>query len=208
MTQNEKILAELKRLYPDARPELNFTNPYETLIATILSAQCTDKRVNVVTERLFKVYKSPADLAKLQPEELEPHIKECGIYRNKAKNIVATCRVICDEYGGEVPGDWDELVKLPGVGRKTANVVWSNAFGGDAIAVDTHVFRVSNRLGLADASNVEKTELQLQQAIPKAEWSTAHHWLIFHGRRVCTARAPKCDTCTLKELCKHQQPQK
>lgn len=208
MTQNEKILAELKRLYPDARPELNFTNPYETLIATILSAQCTDKRVNVVTERLFKVYKSPADLAALQPEELEPHIKECGIYRNKAKNIVATCRVICEQYGGEVPGDWDELVKLPGVGRKTANVVWSNAFGGDAIAVDTHVFRVSNRLGLADAGNVEKTEMQLQQVIPKAEWSTAHHWLIFHGRRVCTARAPKCDTCTLKELCKHQQPQK
>ena len=113
--------------------------------------------------------------------------------------------MICEQYGGEVPGNWDALVKLPGVGRKTANVVWANAFGGDAIAVDTHVFRVSNRLGLADANNVEKTELQLQQAIPKSDWSKAHHWLIFHGRRVCSARAPKCEQCTLKDLCKDYQ---
>ena len=125
--------------------------------------------------------------------------------RHVAKNIVAACKVICEQYGGEVPGNWDALVKLPGVGRKTANVVWANAFGGDAIAVDTHVFRVSNRLGLADANNVEKTELQLQQAIPKSDWSKAHHWLIFHGRRVCSARAPKCDQCTLKDLCKDYQ---
>ena len=125
--------------------------------------------------------------------------------RYAAKNIVAACKVICEQYGGEVPGNWDALVKLPGVGRKTANVVWANAFGGDAIAVDTHVFRVSNRLGLADANNVEKTELQLQQAIPKSDWSKAHHWLIFHGRRVCSARAPKCEQCTLKDLCKDYQ---
>ena len=205
MTQNQKILAELQRLYPDARPELHFTNPFETLVATMLSAQCTDKRVNVVTEKLFKLYTCPADIARLTPEELEPHIRECGLYHYKAKNIVAACKVICEQYGGEVPGNWDALVKLPGVGRKTANVVWANAFGGDAIAVDTHVFRVSNRLGLADANNVEKTELQLQQAIPKSDWSKAHHWLIFHGRRVCSARAPKCEQCTLKDLCKDYQ---
>jgi endonuclease-3 len=207
MSNNEQILEELRRLYPDAGPELHFTNPFETLIATMLSAQCTDKRVNVVTERLFKTYTCPADLAALTPEELEPQIRECGLYHNKAKNIVAACKVICEQYGGEVPADWEALTKLPGVGRKTANVVWANAFGGDAIAVDTHVFRVSNRLGLADAKNVEKTELQLQQAIPKPVWSTAHHWLIFHGRRVCSARAPKCGECTLAPLCKYHQSQ-
>lgn len=205
---NQQILAELRRLYPDAGPELHFTNPYETLIATMLSAQCTDKRVNLVTEKLFKRYTCPADLASLTPEELEPHIRECGLYHTKAKNIVAACKIICEQYGGEVPGDWNALVKLPGVGRKTANVVWANAFGGDAIAVDTHVFRVSNRLGLADAGDVDKTEQQLQQAIPRKDWSTAHHWLIFHGRRVCSARAPKCDSCTLRDLCKYHNQQK
>jgi len=208
MSNNEKILAELRRLYPDAGPELNFTNPFETLIATMLSAQCTDKRVNMVTEKLFKRFTSCADMAAITPEELEPHIKECGLYHNKAKNIVAACKVICEQHGGEVPGDWNELVKLPGVGRKTANVVWANAFGGDAIAVDTHVFRVSNRLGLADAKDVEKTVQQLQEAIPKNDWSLAHHWIIFHGRRVCSARAPKCETCTLQAFCKHYQSAK
>ena len=208
MSNNEKILAELRRLYPDAGPELNFTNPFETLIATMLSAQCTDKRVNMVTEKLFKRFTSCADMAAITPEELEPDIKERGLYHNKAKNIVAACKVICEQHGGEVPGDWNELVKLPGVGRKTANVVWANAFGGDAIAVDTHVFRVSNRLGLADAKDVEKTEQQLQEAIPKNDWSLAHHWIIFHGRRVCSARAPKCETCTLQAFCKHYQSAK
>ena len=208
MSNNEKILAELRRLYPDAGPELNFTNPFETLIATMLSAQCTDKRVNMVTEKLFKRFTSCADMAAITPEELEPHIKECGLYHNKAKNIVAACKVICEQHSGEVPGDWNELVKLPGVGRKTANVVWANAFGGDAIAVDTHVFRVSNRLGLADAKDVEKTEQQLQKAIPQSDWSLAHHWIIFHGRRVCSARAPKCETCTLQAFCKYYQSAK
>ncbi len=207
MSNNEKILDELCRLYPDAGPELHFSNPFETLIATMLSAQCTDKRVNVVTERLFKRYTCPADLAAITPEELEPHIRECGLYHNKAKNIVAACKVICEQHAGEVPPDWEALTKLPGVGRKTANVVWANAFGGDALAVDTHVFRVSNRLGLADAKNVEKTEAQLQQAIPKSVWSKAHHWLIFHGRRVCSARSPKCEECTLADFCKYHQGQ-
>ena len=201
--RNAEILAELRRLYPDAGPELHFTNPFETLVATMLSAQCTDKRVNLVTQKLFARYKCPKDLAAITPEELEPQIRECGLYHNKAKNIVAACRMICEMFGGEVPGDWDALNSLPGVGRKTANVVYANAFHGDAIAVDTHVFRVSNRLGLAHAKDVEKTEAQLMQAIPKAEWSRAHHYLIFHGRRVCSARAPKCAQCTLRSLCEY-----
>ena len=207
MTTNEKILLELETLYPEAGPELVFSNPFETLIATILSAQCTDKRVNLVTHDLFKRYTCAADLARLTPEELEPIIRTCGLYHNKARNIIAACKKIVDEHGGEVPGNWDALCALPGVGRKTANVVWANAFGGDAIAVDTHVFRVSNRLGLADATTVEKTEIQLQQVIPQKLWSRAHHWLIYHGRRVCAARQPKCAECTLNTLCKYRTAQ-
>ncbi len=203
MTRNQQILAELERLYPNAGPELHFTNPFETLIATMLSAQCTDKQVNKVTEKLFARFQTPAQLAALTPEELEPWIKGCGVYHNKAKNIVNCCRILCERYGGEVPADWEALQTLPGVGRKTANVVYANAFGGDCIAVDTHVFRVSNRLGLANAKNVLKTELQLQEAIPKSDWSKAHHWIIYHGRRVCHARNPKCAACTLRPLCAH-----
>lgn len=203
MTRNQQILAELERLYPNAGPELHFTNPFETLIATMLSAQCTDKQVNKVTEKLFARFQTPAQLAALTPEELEPWIKGCGVYHNKAKNIINCCRILCERYGGEVPADWEALQTLPGVGRKTANVVYANAFGGDCIAVDTHVFRVSNRLGLANAKNVLKTELQLQEAIPKSDWSKAHHWLIYHGRRVCHARNPKCAACTLRPLCAH-----
>lgn len=205
MTRNQQILAELERLYPNAGPELHFTNPFETLIATMLSAQCTDKQVNKVTEKLFARFQTPAQLAALTPEELEPWIKGCGVYHNKAKNIVNCCRILCERYGGEVPADWEALQTLPGVGRKTANVVYANAFGGDCIAVDTHVFRVSNRLGLANAKNVLKTELQLQEAIPKSDWSKAHHWIIYHGRRVCHARNPKCAACTLRPLCAHPQ---
>jgi len=201
--RNEQILAELARLYPNAGPELHFTNPFETLIATMLSAQCTDKQVNKVTAPLFARFRCPADLAALEPEELEPWIHGCGVFRIKAKNIVACCRILCEKYGGEVPNDWEALQTLPGVGRKTANVVYANAFGGDCIAVDTHVFRVSNRLGLADAKDVLKTELQLQQNIPKQDWSKAHHWIIYHGRRVCHARNPKCAACTLRALCAH-----
>ena len=203
MTRNQQILAELERLYPNAGPELHFTNPFETLIATMLSAQCTDKQVNKVTEKLFARFQTPAQLAALTPEELEPWIKGCGVYHNKAKNIVNCCRILCERYGGEVPADWEALQTLPGVGRKTANVVYANAFGGDCIAVDTHVFRVSNRLGLANAKNVLKTELQLQEAIPKSDWSKAHHWLIYHGRRVCHSHNPKCAACTLRDLCAH-----
>ena len=165
--RNRRILAILEQTYPDAKPQLRFSNPFEMLIATILSAQCTDKQVNKVTEKLFRQFPTPADIAKLTPEQLEPHIKSCGVYRNKAKNIVATCQALVAQYGGVVPDDRDELQKLPGVGRKTANVVVANAFGQDAIAVDTHVFRVSNRLGLACAKDVWHTEQQLMANIPQ-----------------------------------------
>lgn len=196
------ILQELARLYPDPRPELHFTNPYETLVATILSAQCTDKQVNKVTPAVFAAFPDAAAMAATTPEVLYPMVKSCG-FKTKAENIVNTCRELVARHGGQVPGTMEELTKLPGVGRKTANVVLANAFGVPAIAVDTHVFRVSNRLGLAMAKTVEETERQLQKAIPKKDWRDAHHWLIFHGRRVCHAQRPECEGCTLKGMCRY-----
>ncbi len=196
------ILAELSRLYPQPRPELNFTNPYETLVATILSAQCTDKQVNRVTPAVFAAYPDAFAMAAATPEELFPMVKSCG-FKSKATNIVMACRELVAGHGGQVPSTMEELTKLPGVGRKTANVVMANAFNIPAIAVDTHVFRVSNRLGLATAKTVEETEKQLQKAIPKADWRDAHHWLIFHGRRVCHAQRPDCESCTLNSLCRY-----
>ncbi len=198
---NDKILAELKRLYPDARPALKYATPYELLVAVILSAQCTDERVNKVTAVLFKQHNTPQDMLKLSAEELEKIIFSCGFYRAKAAHILSASKDICEKFGGEVPRDFDALKTLAGVGQKTANVVWSVAFGGDAIAVDTHVFRVSNRLGLAHAATPEKTEEQLKEVIPKSDWSKAHHWLIYHGRQVCHSRKPNCEDCTLKCLC-------
>lgn len=194
------ILAELERLYPDAGPELTFHNPYETLVAVMLSAQCTDKQVNKVTPALFERYPTVADMAAASVEDVYPMVKSCG-FKSKASNIVQTCRLILQNHGGEVPSTMEALTALPGVGQKTANVVLANAFGVPTIAVDTHVFRVSNRLGLAQAKNVEETERQLQKAIPKKNWVAAHHWLIFHGRRVCHARNPACESCTLRPLC-------
>lgn len=205
--KNEAILQELARLYPEAKAALHFQNPYQMLVATVLSAQCTDVKVNKVTPALFAAYPDPAHLAAAEPAQIETYIQSCGIYHNKAKSLVAAARAIVSQYGGEVPNDFEALQRLPGVGRKTANVVMANAFGADAIAVDTHVFRVSNRLGLAHAGDVLKTELELQQAIPKALWSTAHHWLIYHGRQVCAARKPACERCTLRELCDFAQAQ-
>lgn len=196
-----EILAGLEALYPGAGPELNFTNPYETLVATILSAQCTDKRVNMVTPAVFHDFPSPEAMAATTPEILYPYVKSCG-FKTKAQNIVMACRLICEKHGGEVPHTMEELTALPGVGRKTANVVLANAFHVPAIAVDTHVFRVSNRLGLVSAKTVEETEKQLMRAIPKQKWSDAHHYLIYHGRRVCHARKPDCENCALKALCK------
>jgi len=202
-TNHERILAELERLYPDAKPALDFHNPYQLLVAVILSAQCTDVKVNMVTPALFAAYPDAHALAKAEPQDVEPYIKTCGIYRNKARNLVMTARALTELYDGEVPADHEKLTQLPGVGRKTANVVMSCAFGADAIAVDTHVFRVSNRLGLADAGDVLKTEQQLMENIPKNKWSLAHHWIIFHGRRVCDARKPACSTCTLAAWCEY-----
>lgn len=197
----DKIIEELEKYYYDARPGLNFSNPFELLVATILSAQCTDKQVNKVTPNLFKKYRDAHGFANADEKELGKDIYICGFYKNKSKNIINASRMIIEQYDGEVPSNIEDLQKLPGVGRKTANVVASNAFGVDAIAVDTHVFRVSNRLGLADAKNVEDTERQLMENIPKKKWSRAHHWIIHHGRQICTARNPKCSECFLKEYC-------
>lgn len=203
---NERILAELARLYPQAKPELNFSNPYETLVATMLSAQCTDKQVNKVTAKLFPLYPDAFAMAKLSAEELLPHIASCG-FKSKAVNITAACRILAEQYGGNVPSTMEELTALPGVGRKTANVVLANAFGIPTLAVDTHVFRVSNRLGLAHAKDVLETEKQLMEAIPRENWIEAHHWLIYHGRRVCHARGPACASCTLAPWCAfHNRP--
>ncbi|MDE7084366.1 MAG: endonuclease III [Clostridia bacterium] len=202
MQTNDEILKELARLYPDARPALRYSTPYELLVAVILSAQCTDERVNKVTAELFKNHNSPATMLELTQDELEKYIFSCGFYRNKAAHILSASRDIVEKYGGEVPNDFNELKSLAGVGQKTANVVRSVAFGGDAIAVDTHVFRVSNRLGLACANTPFKVEEQLKQVIPQSDWSKAHHWLIYHGRRVCHSQRPDCRNCTLKDKCK------
>lgn len=199
---DREVLRILSETYPDAKPELDFSNPFELLIATILSAQCTDTQVNKCTPALFHDHPNAASMAEMTPDELSVYIKPCGFFNTKAKNIIAACKELAEKYGGEVPADRDALEALPGVGRKTANVVLSNAFGVPAIAVDTHVFRVSNRLGLAEAKTVEQTEIQLMQHIPMDSWSIAHHYLIFHGRRICSAKKPNCECCTLRELCK------
>ena len=202
MTKDQKaVLAGLRALYPDAGPELHFSNPYETLVATILAAQCTDARVNQVTPAVFRDFPDPRAMAKTTPETLYPYVKSCG-FKSKTANIVNACRMIVDEYGGEVPCTLEELTRLPGVGRKTANVVLAFSFGVPAIPVDTHVFRVANRLGLADALTVEETERQLMELIPRKDWSQAHHWMIFHGRRVCHSQKPSCEGCALKPHCK------
>lgn len=205
MTKQEFVnetLSLLEQAYPDAGPELEFRNPFELLIATILSAQCTDKQVNKCTKHLFKDHPSPESIACMTVDELSTYIRSCGFYNTKAKNIIATCKILTEQYDGEVPSEREKLEALPGVGRKTASVVLSNAFDIPAIAVDTHVFRVSNRIGIVKAKNVEQTEIQLMECIPKEKWSIAHHYLIFHGRRVCYARNPDCMGCSLNGLCR------
>lgn len=203
MDNNDEILERLEQHYPQAKPGLHFGSAFQLLIATILSAQTTDRQVNAVTEGLFEAYPDAKSMLSLNQEELERIIKSCGFYKTKAKNVLATCRILLEKYGGDVPQTMEELTALPGVGRKTANVVLSNAFKVPAIAVDTHVFRVANRLGLASAKDVLETEKQLMQAIPKDKWSQAHHWLIWHGRRVCDARKPDCGGCFLGDVCKY-----
>ena len=204
MLTNEEVKEVIKillELYPDAKAELNFSNPFELLIATILSAQTTDVQVNKVTYKLFKDYKTPQEFIKMSEEELAEKIKSLGFYKNKSKNILATCRILVEKYNGQVPKTREELMQLPGVGRKTANVVISNAFGKPAIAVDTHVFRVSNRIGLAHSDNVFDTEKDLMNNIDENMWSKAHHLLIFHGRRICKSRKPLCEKCPLTDYC-------
>ncbi len=210
MLEKEKInqvLTILEKTYPDASTALHYDTPFELLVATILSAQCTDKRVNIITKKLFQKYNKPEDFASLSAEELSVWIKSCGFYRNKSQNIIAASKMILEKFDGMVPNSREELMKLPGVGRKTANVVISNAYGQEAIAVDTHVFRVSNRIGLAKATNVKETEFQLMRNIPKGKWINAHHWLIHHGRNICKARTPLCHECPIRELCQYFQRQ-
>jgi endonuclease-3 len=191
----------LRATYAHARTALHYQNEFQLLVAVMLSAQCTDARVNMVTPALFRAHPEAASLAALRPQDLEPFIKTCGLYRSKAKNIVAASRLLVERHGGRVPQTMAELTALPGVGRKTANVVLSVAFDQAAIAVDTHVFRVANRLGLTKAKNPVQTEEQLMKVIPEAEWSDAHHWLIHHGREICHARRPECIRCPLRPLC-------
>ncbi len=201
--KNENILLKLLQMYPDADTELEFKTNYQLLVAVILSAQCTDKRVNVVTGELFKDYGTPEKMVTLSEEELQKKIFSCGFYKNKAKNILATSKILVEKFNGEVPSDLETLRTLPGVGRKTANVVAAVAFNIPAIAVDTHVFRVANRIGLANAKDELHTELQLQKAIPENMWLKAHHLIIWHGRRCCESRKPKCENCLLTEECKY-----
>ncbi len=203
MKRSDKIsaLAELEKLYPDAKPALHFSTPYELLVAVILSAQCTDERVNKVTEILFQNHNTPQTMLTLTQTELERYIFSCGFYRMKAEHILSASKDIIEKFGGEVPETVEELMSLAGVGKKTANVVYSVAFGGAAIAVDTHVFRVSNRLGLAKGKTPLEVEAGLNKAIPKSDWAKAHHWLIYHGRRVCHSQRPNCEACTLKPVC-------
>lgn len=202
MCTSDEILQQLESLYPDAAPALRFRSPYELLVAVILSAQCTDERVNKVTAELFREHDTPEKMLRLSQEALEKYIYSCGFYHNKAAHILSASRDILEKFGGEVPSTLEELRTLAGVGRKTANVVYAVAFGGDAIAVDTHVFRVSNRLGLATGSTPEKVEEGLCKVIPKEKWSRAHHWLIYHGRRVCHSQRPDCAHCALALYCR------
>ena len=198
-TNVRKILEGLEVLYPDAKPALLYKTPYELLVAVILSAQCTDERVNKVTAVLFKEHNTPEKMLNLTQSELEKYIFSCGFYHNKAAHILAASRDIIEKFGGEVPPALEELKTLAGVGQKTANVVYSVAFGGDAIAVDTHVFRVSNRLGIAEGKTPAKVEEGLRAAIPQNLWSKSHHYLIWHGRKVCHSQRPDCGNCTLKD---------
>jgi len=197
----KKVLPILKKVYPQAKTALNFASPLELLIATILSAQCTDARVNIVTKQVFRKYKSAADWAKADIKEIESDIKSTGFYHNKAISIKGVCTKIIEQFDGKVPDAMEELTALPGVGRKTANVVLGNAFGRPAIACDTHVIRLSRRLGLSLNSDAVKLEFDLAEIVPKRNWTMFSHLLIFHGRNVCKARKPDCENCPISKYC-------
>ena len=197
-----KIIELLEKEHPDAKIALNYTNPLELLVATILSAQCTDRRVNIVTKTLFKKYRKPEDYANADLEELEEDIRPTGFYRNKARNIKKCCQILVEKFNSQVPKTMKEMLELPGVARKTANIVLSNAYGViEGIAVDTHVRRLARRLGLSEHENPNKIEKDVMKMVPKTRWKRITDLLIFHGRRICVARKPKCGTCVLNKLC-------
>ena len=202
----KKIFDILKKQYPKVKPALEYSNPFELLIATILSAQCTDERVNIVTRQLFKKYRNPQDFINADDEELEKDIFSTGFYKQKAKSIKACCAELIKNHKGKVPADFDELVKLSVVGLKTASVVAGNAFGIPSIAVDTHVKRLSNLLGFVDSQNPDKIEMQLKELLPESYWINASHWLAMHGRKICIANRPKCLECVLADLCPSYNP--
>lgn len=200
--RTKEIIRRLKKAYPDAHCALNHANPFQLLIATILSAQCTDERVNIVTAELFRKYPAPQDFVELSQQQLEKEIHSTGFFRNKAKNIKAACERLIAAYGGEVPKTMEDLLTLGGVARKTANVVMGNAFGiASGVVVDTHVSRLSQRLGLTKQKTAEKIEEDLQRLVPKKHWVMFPHWFITHGRRVCNARRPLCNECVLADIC-------
>lgn len=197
----KRIFDILKKEYPKVKPALIYSNPFELLISTILSAQCTDERVNIVTKELFKKYKKPQDFINLSQEQLEKEIFSTGFYKQKAKSIKSCCEELVKNHKSKVPADFDELVKLPGVGRKTASVIAGNAFGIPAIAVDTHVKRLSNLLGFIDSQNPDKIEIRLKELLPESYWINSSHWLATHGRKICIANRPKCNECVISDLC-------
>lgn len=204
LTKEKRTVAidTLLKKYPDAKCALDYDSTYHLLVAVVLSAQTTDVSVNKISPMLFAAAPTPKDMCMLSQAKLEKYIKSIGLYKNKAKNVLALSKDLCERFGGEVPDNFEDLCSLPGVGRKTANVVLAEAFGKQAIAVDTHVFRLANRIGFTKAENVLETELQLQKVLPYDFWTKMHHALIWHGRKVCTARNPKCDECCINGICK------
>ncbi|WP_423231136.1 endonuclease III [Clostridium grantii] len=197
------IINILSETYEGAQCGLVFNSSFELLVATMLSAQCTDERVNIITKPLFEKYNTPQSMIQLSQLELGEIIKSCGLYKNKSKNIISTSKSIIEEYNGEVPNTFEELIKLSGVGRKTANVVLANAFNVPTIAVDTHVFRLANRIGLSKGNTPDKVEQDLMKSIPKEKWIQMHHYLIWHGRKICKARKPQCETCPIALYCEY-----
>lgn len=199
--KREAILSKLEETYKDTKTALNYNSPFELLVAVILSAQCTDERVNVITARMFPRLNTPEKMGALTLEEMENEIRDCGLYHAKAKNLLGTCKMLVEKFNSTVPDKIETLMELPGVGQKTANVVASIIYNVPAIAVDTHVFRVSHRLGMAKGADPLATEKELQKIIPMEKWSDAHHWFIWHGRKICKARKPLCKECVLVEEC-------
>jgi endonuclease-3 len=202
--KREQIFQRFQRASPDPTTELAYRTPFELLVAVVLSAQATDKSVNLATPRLFEAVTTPAAMLTLSQDQLESYIKTIGLFRTKAKNLLATCRILVELYGGEVPRDREALESLPGVGRKTANVILNTAFGEETIAVDTHIFRVANRTGIAPGADVRAVEDKLLKVVPAQYRKNAHHWLILHGRYVCKARKPDCPTCIIRDLCEYR----